>query len=606
MARRVGVLLVVALLGLFLGAHVAAGRPPLDQPTPIARGPHISGVVRYQPKQTAVAAVVTAATCSNPGATNYITNCHGSGRPVNETWTASNGTTLIAGANDYNSYNGQGQDGFYWSTDGTTWNDAGPIDVFPHNTNNGSGDPGLAIDASGTVYYTSLFFNFHNCSVGGVELLRRSATGSWSYFQIAANSSAQFQDKPALAIDGSQVYVSWTQFGSCSGLNVPSPIKVALFPSGDASVVPTAILSVPGSTYSQGSSIAADGAGGFWIVWEEFSTASASTGTIKLAHWNPTAGWDVPQTISPATFKDLPSPLMGFNFRVNSFPALTISGGSPQATWTSYDSGVGRAYLWSGGNLSLVSNSGGDQFFPAIAPDGAGGVFISFSQANGTISYDQYLAQGTSMTKVSTASSFPSNDAFFSGQFIGDYNGLTAGGGVKHPIWTDIRGPDPNYPGYEMNSMVYSSAAAPTLTPAPTPTPTATATPTPTRTATPTPTPTPTTTHTPTATPTPTPCNPPWPVPANDPDCDGFSTTLESHVGTDPDLACGTNAWPVDLNDDHFSDITDISALTGNFGKPVPQAPVRQDIAPEPAGDNFVDITDISFMAGFFGRMCTT
>jgi len=218
MARRVGVLLVVAVLGLFLSAHVAAGRPPLDQPTPIARGPHISGVVRYQPKQTAVAAVVTAATCSNPGATNYITNCHSSGRPVNETWTASNGTTLIAGANDYNSYNGQGQDGFYWSTDGTTWNDAGPIDVFPHNTNNGSGDPGLAIDASGTVYYTSLFFNFHNCSVGGVELLRRSATGSWSYFQIAANSSAQFQDKPALAIDGSQVYVSWTQFGSCSGL----------------------------------------------------------------------------------------------------------------------------------------------------------------------------------------------------------------------------------------------------------------------------------------------------------------------------------------------------------------------------------------------------
>lgn len=98
---------------------------------------------------------------------------------------------------------------------------------------------------------------------------------------------------------------------------------------------------------------------------------------------------------------------------------------------------------------------------------------------------------------------------------------------------------------------------------------------------------------------------PSWPVPASDPDCDGFTTTAESHVGTDPNLACGINAWPVDINSDHFSDITDISTLAGNFGKAVPSAPVRQDIAPEPAGDGFVDIADIAKLAGFFGRGCT-
>ena len=47
--------------------------------------------------------------------------------PVSETWIASNGSQFVAGANDYNSYNGQGQDGFYWSSDGKTWNDAGPL-----------------------------------------------------------------------------------------------------------------------------------------------------------------------------------------------------------------------------------------------------------------------------------------------------------------------------------------------------------------------------------------------------------------------------------------------------------------------------------------------
>ena len=116
--------------------------------------------------------------------------CHGTGRPVNETWIAPNPQGgYVAGANDYNSYNGQGQNGFYTSGDGKTWNDAGPIDVFPHNSNNGAGDPGLTADRS-------------------VELLRRNpSTGAWTYFQIANNSRKQFQDKPAIALSGSNVLV---------------------------------------------------------------------------------------------------------------------------------------------------------------------------------------------------------------------------------------------------------------------------------------------------------------------------------------------------------------------------------------------------------------
>jgi len=83
---------------------------------------------------------------------------------------------------------------------------------------------------------------------------------------------------------------------------------------------------------------------------------------------------------------------------------------------------------------------------------------VAFSQVNaGTASYDQWVAQGTNRTKVSTASSFPNNDAFFSGQFIGDYNGMTVFSGGAHPIWTDIRGPDPNYNSWEMDAMEYAA-----------------------------------------------------------------------------------------------------------------------------------------------------
>jgi len=63
--------------------------------------------------------------------------------------------------------------------------------------------------------------------------------------------------------------------------------------------------------------------------------------------------------------------------------------------------------------------------------------------------------------------------------------------------------------------------------------------------------------------------------------------------------------WPADLNDDRFSDGTDITIVAGSFGKAVPsQAPPRSNIAPVNAPDGFVDGTDITVLAGFFGKSC--
>jgi hypothetical protein len=511
----VGVLPLAACL-LTATAAVGKGAPPIarggpnsDSPIPIVRGGRVSGVARHPAKPPPGGGGGAPSVCSTPGGGNYKTNCHGTGRPVNEAWIATNGSMLVAGANDYNSYNGQGQDGLYWSplSCGQSWYDAGPIDIFPHARPaqyDAAGDPGLAFDPSNRnlVYYSSLFFNFTSCKVGGVELMRGTFSStnnawSWNYYQIAANSSSQFQDKPAVSADSSNVYVSWTQFGSCSGSNVPSPIMVAVFPTGSNSVAPSATFSMPGSHYSQGSSIAADGSGGFWIAWEEYPSASASTGQdILLSHCSFTnTGWTcVMWDGSPASspnpiteqagykFKDLQGPLPGFSFRTDSFPALTVVSGEPQVVWTAYNAYnnppssqlVGRAYLWSPTSFqeltpSLDPSTGNDQFFPAIAPNPAASppVFVSFSQLDAAAStYDSYLwDQDTGEIITSTAPSVPSNDAFFSGQFIGDYNGMAAlshsqnascGIQAAHPIWTDIRSADPNYAGWEMDAMALS------------------------------------------------------------------------------------------------------------------------------------------------------
>ena len=91
---------------------------------------------------------------------------------------------------------------------------------------------------------------------------------------------------------------------------------------------------------------------------------------------------------------------------------------------------------------------------------------------------------------------------------------------------------------------------------------------------------------------------------STDTDGDGWIDSDEAIIGTNPNLRCGTNAWPADINNDTFVDVSDIVFLTGKFGAAVPPAPARYNIAPHPL-DGFVDITDIAKIAGLFGQRCT-
>ncbi len=89
-----------------------------------------------------------------------------------------------------------------------------------------------------------------------------------------------------------------------------------------------------------------------------------------------------------------------------------------------------------------------------------------------------------------------------------------------------------------------------------------------------------------------------------DTDNDGWSDPAEAVIGTNPMQKCGTNAWPADINDDGFSDISDLVPMLNYFGAAVPTAPARYNIAPDPA-DGVVDITDISTLTNLFGQRCT-
>src|SRR5439155_247030 len=92
------------------------------------------------------------------------------------------GSSYVAGANDYNSYNGNSDFGYYTSGNAKAWTDNGPLDLFPEGPDHAAGDPGVAIDVNGVVYFSGIYFDYSGCSVGGNELARYDpGSGTWSY-----------------------------------------------------------------------------------------------------------------------------------------------------------------------------------------------------------------------------------------------------------------------------------------------------------------------------------------------------------------------------------------------------------------------------------------
>jgi hypothetical protein len=97
----------------------------------------------------------------------------------------------------------------------------------------------------------------------------------------------------------------------------------------------------------------------------------------------------------------------------------------------------------------------------------------------------------------------------------------------------------------------------------------------------------------------------PWYVPLGDEDCDGFTTTLEGYVGTDPLDACPDgstdDAWPPDINMDTWANILDVLLFKPVIMTSVPPSPARYDVN----ADGKIDILDVLLYKPVIMTQCT-
>jgi hypothetical protein len=261
---------------------------------------------------------------------------------ASRTWTCSIGGTPCSALGD-------GYSGTYLSTDGgATWCCASSdpshlgtlipgVERLTGGIYDAGGDPSLAFNSQGVVYYAGLGFD-RTAAPSTVEVSKGTISGgvlTWSSptFVDQTTATSILNDKPWLAVDShatspfkDRVYVSFTRFvfgphgaGPLGGY-VQSPIYFAYSTDGGKTFsTPTSI--VGNILYSQGSHIVIGPDGTVYVFWDG-STRKSIDSIWMVKSTDGGATFSKPVAISPLI--DISTPA-NTSFRVNSFPMADIA-----------------------------------------------------------------------------------------------------------------------------------------------------------------------------------------------------------------------------------------------------------------------------------------
>ncbi len=331
--------------------------------------------------------------------------------PQNETAIAvdpNNPQRVVAAANDYVSRTwscdvsgtpcsalGDAYSGTYFSNDGGgTWcctaTDPSHLGTLipgvEHLTGgpyDAGGDPSVAWDSRGHVYYAGLGFD-RTSPPNTVEVSRGTFDGggnlSWSAptFINATTAPSTLNDKEWIAVDANEaspfrdrIYVSWTRFlfNPNNGAYVQSPIFFAYSTDGGATF--SSPKSISGNVlYDQGSRPVVGPDGSVYVFFEGATRLATLDSTYVVKSTDGGVTWGKPVQI--ATLADS-EPLANTLFRVNSFPAAAAApNGTLYATWTTELPNAGSVAVWSKSTNGGTSWTTPARVFPAASRDPQG------------------------------------------------------------------------------------------------------------------------------------------------------------------------------------------------------------------------------------------
>ena len=207
------------------------------------------------------------------------------------------------------------------------------------------GDPALAFDSQGHVFYVGNAFNRNtppNAEAVNKGTFDGSGNLTWGSptFINPTTSPSTFNDKPWIAVDShvgstfqDRIYVTWTRFifNPHNGRYVQSPIAFVSSSDGGATFTTPKLIS-GNVLYDQGSRPVVGPDGTLYVFWDGSTRLAQLDSEYMVKSTDGGATWSVPTAVS--TVADI-LPLRNTAFRVNSYPAAAAApNGDLYVTWT--------------------------------------------------------------------------------------------------------------------------------------------------------------------------------------------------------------------------------------------------------------------------------
>lgn len=340
-----------------------------------------------------------------------------------------------------------------------------------------TGDPSLASDGTGDVYYSTLGEDF-GTSTSYVMVYESTDGGqAFSPTAIYIGGSGVFLDKPLTAIDANpasphhgNIYTTLTMFSSAS----TSSIYVCTLPGGTC-------VQIVNETAS-GAMPAVGPNGELYVAWEQLSTGGGANPIDALyfsVSTNGGATFSTPAPITSVTPIYNPGvsayvcqrPALKGGIRVNDFPSIAVDTGARSrnkgaiyVVWNDQRTGDPDIFItkstnggssWQSPVMVNKNGVGTDQFFPwvTVLPNGKLGVTYydrSRDQNNWYVDYDLAVSLNGGAAwsqRFLTKRPFPvvvNTDAEISHCYMSDYNQISNNGLNLLLPWGDNSNGDPD------------------------------------------------------------------------------------------------------------------------------------------------------------------
>lgn len=270
---------------------------------------------------------------------------------VTRTWSCTvNGTPCSALGDGYSGTYFSNDGGQHWCCTATDPSHLGTLIPGVEHLTGGAydagGDPALAFDSRGAVYYAGLGFD-RTSPPNTVAVNRGTFDGSGNLtwgpptFINPTTSPAILNDKEWIAADAhtsspfrDRVYVSWTRFifNPHNGRYVQSPIDFA-FSTDGGKTFSTPQLITGNVLFDQGSRPIVGPDGTVYVFFEGSTRLATLSSTYVVKSTDGGVTWSKPVAVAPLV--DI-VPLDGAVFRVNSFPAADVApNGDLYVAWSS-------------------------------------------------------------------------------------------------------------------------------------------------------------------------------------------------------------------------------------------------------------------------------